>query len=201
MPGTKSNVRRFNQIDVFIAHTDPLLEDVEPLIPAHYSEDLGADFERAGLLAPDGFTQARDESNTNINAYGIDGIVDSIDTFNFESWNAIFLEDNTTVRSLLYPGSTTPTTRGSGVPTPVYERLVTVFDLRNTATGYGERWITVGGSVWRVNGDRAVPDSDIRRTPLIATVFASDALAIDGIDLDDGGLYVVQRSTDPEPTP
>lgn len=184
MPGDKRNVRRFNLIDVHVDFTG------EAELPASYAADLPVAFARAGLIAPDGFTTAREEENTSVSAYGVDGLVESIDKFVGETWNAIFLEDNETVRELLYPGSTT-TTDGS-VPIPVARNVVTCFTLENTATGYGERWFTIGGSLWRVNGDRSTPDSDIRRTPLLCTVFAEDPSE----DHPKGRLYLKQTSDD-----
>lgn len=188
MPGDKRNVRRFNRIDVHIGF------DITDEIPANYNADLPAAFQRAGLIAPEGFTQAREEETTNIEAYGVDGLVESIEKFQGETWNAIFLEDNDVIRELIYPGSTT--TADGSVPVPVAKDVITVFTLENTSTGYGERWFTIGGSKWRVNGDRTTPDNDIRRTPLLCTVFAESATA----EFPDGRLYVKQTSDD-VPTP
>lgn len=194
MPGNKSNVRRFNQIDVHIASLPPERDDLSSLIPASFRTALGPEFRRAGLISPEGFVKARDESNTVINAYGVDGIVESIDTFNFESWAVIFLEDNPVVQDLVYPGSVQKT-GGELIRTPVYRQLMTAFTLENTATGYGERWFSVGGSIWRVNGDRSTPDSDIRRTPLIATMLELDPHDDPDAFLKEGGIYFKQKSS------
>lgn len=182
MPGNKRNVRRFNLIDTHVDFTGTAT------IPETIEDDLPAAFKRAGLLAPEGFTIARDEESTNVSAYGVDGLVEAIEKFNGETWNAIFLEDNDVVGELLYSGSTT----GDGaIPVPVSKQVVTCFTLENTATGYKERWFTVGGSKWRVNGDRSTPDSDIRRTPLICSVFAEDPSE----EYPEGRLYQRQRTS------
>lgn len=181
MPGDKRNVRRFNQIDV---HIDPT---GEATLPANFSADLPTEFVRAGLIDPEGFTTAREEENTDISAYGVDGLVDSIEKFNGESWAVSFLEDNEIVNELLYPGQT-----GTSIPVPVAKQVVTCFTLTNTSTGYSERWFTPGGSKWRVNGDRTTPDSDIRRTPLICQVFAEDP----STEFPKGRLYEKQTSDD-----
>lgn len=166
MPGTKENVRFWDEVDVFVS------SDLTATLPALEADPLPATFVRAGLITPEGLNQAREEEVNDHYAFGRDALVGQTRKNFKESWSAQFMEDNAVTHRLVYPGSTT-----TNIVVPKVEDLNIVFVLRNTGTGHVERWRTAGHARVGVNGERARTDAAPSTVPMMFTIFAADANA------------------------
>lgn len=164
MPGNKANVRFWDEIDVHVS------DDLSLVLPTLPEDPLPAGFDRAGLITPDGFNKSREEEVNDHYAFGRDGLIGETRKNFKESWGFAFLEDNDVTYGLIYPGSTQ-----TKVIVPKPKQLNVVFTLRNSGTGYSERWRTANYAKIGVDGEIAMNDSDPTATSMTATIFALDA--------------------------
>jgi hypothetical protein len=140
--------------------------------PATVTAPWPAGWGQTGLLnGDDGMPESRDEDVSDMYAWG--GILVRTSRKNFKLTKKFSaLEDNSTTRALIWPGSTDTQIV---VPRPVPVKVG--FEVRDPATGKTERLITRNYALITVDGDRDVNETDLTKVVLAAVIYP-DASAV-----------------------
>ena len=172
MAGDPSKASLWADADVYVAA-------VGTSLPANVDAAFSGSWSLVGLLDGDaGFTTARSEDTADHSAWG--GIIVRTSRKGFKLTKKFtVLEDNTTTRSLIWPGST-----DTEVVVPRPTNILVAFELREGDTV--KRLITKNYAQVDVDGDYTEGEADLTKYPLVATIFP------DG----DGVLFTRQATDD-----
>lgn len=159
MAGDPTKANLWTNADVYVA---PL----GTANPATVSTPFGVGWGLVGLLdGDDGLPESRDEDVDDKFAWG--GILVRTSRKNFKLTKKFSaLEDNTTTRSLIWPGSSDTQIV---VPRPVPVKVA--FEVRDPGTGKVERLITRNYGIVSVDGDRDINETDLTKVSLMAVIY------------------------------
>jgi len=157
MGGNAANASVWAEADVYIA---PL----GTAIPASVTTPFGAGWLQVGLLdGGDGFEESRSEDKKDLFAWG--GLLVATPRKNFKLTKKFSaLEDNTTTRSLIWPGSTSAVL---SVPKPA--NIMIAFETRSG----GKVKRVISRNYVQVDLDGSIKDGeeDLTKATLVATIF------------------------------
>ncbi len=161
MAGDPTKASHWPDADVYVA---PLATAV----PATAATAFGVGWNLVGLLDGDsGFPEAREEDVADHYAWG--GILVRTTRRQFKSTKRFTaLEDNTTTKALIWPGSTTT---ALSVPRPINQLVA--FETREGAKI--KRLITANYAQVAIDGDITDSEGDLTRYEFIATIFPTGA--------------------------
>lgn len=167
MAGNPDNASLWADADVYVGKA------ITATPPATADDPMGAEWDLVGLLnGEDGFTETRDEEETDLFAWG--GILVRTSRRNFKLTKSFtVLEDNATTRALIWPGST-----DSRIVVPRPQPVKLAFELREGARV--RRLITAKHAIVKVDGDITENETDLASVTLAATIFpAADGTLFD----------------------
>lgn len=158
MAGNPDNASLWTEADVFIA------TELDTPDPADLEEEFGAGWDLVGLLDGEaGFVHSRSETTTDHFAWG--GIIVRTGRSNFkQTLQFTALEDNATVRDLLWPGSSDTVLV---VPSPARVRL----GIEKREGTKVSRLISTLYAEITNNGDWTENESALTKYPFVATIF------------------------------
>jgi len=173
MSGNTTNASVWADADVYIAPAGTA-------IPANVDAAFGAGWDLVGLLdGSAGFEYSRSEDKADHYAWG--GILVATTRKNHKSmYKFTALEDNATVRSLIWPGST-----ASEIKVPVVANLMVAFET--TTGGKTKRMITRNYAQIDLNGSIKDSEDDLTKRTLDVTIFPDT----DGVLFDAQGSPAV----------
>jgi hypothetical protein len=171
MPADTANASLWANADVYVGAS------LSAVVPATVGTAFGATWNLVGLLDGEaGFAHSRDEESDDFFAWG--GILVRTSRRNFKSTvKFTALENNTTTRSLLWPGSTDTSLV---VPTPVPVLLA----LETREGDAVRRMITASYAIVTVDGDIVDSEADLTKYEMLATIYPTAA----------GELWTVQKT-------
>jgi uncharacterized protein YjdB len=160
MAGDTTKARLWANADVWLA------DSLSTVNPTDANTAFGAGWNLAGLLdGDDGMPESRDEDVNDFFAWGGILVRSSRNHFKLtKSFTA--LEDNPTIRSLLWPGSTTSQIV---VPVPVPRKIG--FETRDPAAGVILRRITRNYAIIALDGDRDENETDLTKAQFAAVIY------------------------------
>ncbi|MEU3447252.1 Ig-like domain-containing protein [Streptomyces thermolilacinus] len=158
MSGDPTKANLWTDADVYVSF------DLSATFPADINAPFGPQWELVGLLDGDeGFPEGREEDTDDKYAWG--GILVKTSRTHFKLTKSFTaLEDNATVRRLVWPGSTATKIK---VPRP--EKVLVAFEVRE-----GEkkrRLITSQYAECNLDGDRGENETDLESATIAATIF------------------------------
>ncbi|MFF5451880.1 Ig-like domain-containing protein [Streptomyces sp. NPDC012950] len=158
MAGDPTQANLWTDADVYVSF------NLAAALPADVNAPFGPDWQLVGLLDGDeGFSESRDEDTDDKYAWG--GLLVKTARNHFKLTKSFTaLEDNATVRRLVWPGSTDTLIK---VPKP--ERVLIAFEVRE-----GEkkrRVITALYAECNLDGDRGENETDLESATIAATIF------------------------------
>ncbi|MFF9568501.1 Ig-like domain-containing protein [Streptomyces sp. NPDC014685] len=158
MSGDPTKANLWTDADVYVSF------NLGAALPADVSAPFGSDWHLVGLLDGDeGFPESRDEDTDDKFAWG--GILVRTSRQHFKLTKSFTaLEDNATVRQLVWPGSTETRIK---VPKPA--RVLVAFETREGAKT--RRLITSQYAECSLDGDRGENETDLESATIAATIF------------------------------
>jgi hypothetical protein len=158
MSGDPTQANLWTDADVYVSF------NLAAALPADASEDWGPDWDLVGLLDGDeGFPEQRDEDTDDKFAWG--GVLVRTSRQHFKLTKSFTaLEDNATVRRLVWPGSTETRIK---VPRP--ERVLVGFETREGDKV--RRLITSQYAECSLDGDHGENETDLESATIAATIY------------------------------
>lgn len=158
MSGDPTKANLWTDADVYVSF------DLSAPMPANANTPFGPQWDHVGLLDGDeGMPESRDEDTDDKFAWG--GILVKTSRNHFKLTKAFTaLEDNATVRRLVWPGST-----ATKIKVPKPERVLIGFEVRE-----GEktrRLITSLYSECSLDGDHGENETDLESATIVATIY------------------------------
>lgn len=170
MSGNPDKAGRWPQCDVWVAPKGTTF-------PADPSEDPGNDFDLIGYLdGSAGVVKSMDEDNDKLKAWG-GATIDSVNTFNGESFAFTAIEDNDVVWGVVYAGSDAPTT-ATGVTTRVAKvpkRGEQAWLIRLSRSDGTKKDYQVPLGVARPSGDVTENETDLGGTEITVDVLSNSS--------------------------
>ncbi|MFW3473660.1 hypothetical protein ACN24M_20550 [Streptomyces microflavus] len=158
MAGDPTKANLWTDADVYVSF------DLSATLPADASTPFGPEWHLVGLLDGDeGFPENREEDSDDKFAWG--GILVRTSRNHFKLTKSFTaLEDNETVRRLVWPGSTE-----TKIKVPVPEKCKVAFETRE-----GEKVRRLGTSLYAecsLDGDHGENETDLESATIVATIF------------------------------
>ncbi len=167
MAGDPTKANLWTDADVYVSF------DLSAPLPADVDTPFGPQWELVGLLDGDeGFPESREEDTDDKYAWG--GILVKTSRTHFKLTKSFTaLEDNATVRRLVWPGSTATQLK---VPRP--EQVLVAFEVREGTKK--RRLVTAQYAECNLDGDRGENETDLESATIAATIFpTSDGVLFD----------------------